>query len=79
MFPRHTTFAAIGLPCAILSRYAHESCYLRETQNGHMVTIHRANGATVEQHFRLEEGAVLLAPDMQGYFPDAGMVMRYAR
>ena len=43
-------------------------------QQGHTVTIHKKDGATVVQNFKLEEGAVLLEPDVREYFPDAESV-----
>ena len=41
---------------------------------GHTVTIHKKDGTTVVQNFKLEEGAVLLEPDVREYFPDAESV-----
>ena len=41
---------------------------------GHTVTIHKKDGTTVVQNFKLEEGAVVLAPDVREYFPDAESV-----
>lgn len=41
---------------------------------GHTVTIHKKDGSTVVQNFKLEEGAVVLAPDVREYFPDAESV-----
>ncbi len=41
---------------------------------GHTVTIHKKDGTTVVQNFKLEEGAVVLAPDVREYFPDAEAV-----
>ena len=41
---------------------------------GHSVTIHKKDGTTVVQNFKLEEGAVVLAPDVREYFPDAESV-----
>ena len=43
-------------------------------QSSHTVIIHQTDGTTVVQHFRLEEGAVVLAPDVRAYFPDAAAV-----
>ncbi len=36
--------------------------YYKAYRAGHMVKIHKANGKTVIQHFRLQDGAVLLEP-----------------
>lgn len=41
---------------------------------GHTVTIRKKDGTTVVQNFKLEEGAVVLAPDVREYFPDADSV-----
>ena len=43
-------------------------------RSGHTAIIHQTDGTTVVQHFRLEEGAVVLAPDVRAYFPDAAAV-----
>ena len=43
-------------------------------QRGHTVKIHNSDG-TVEVHeYTLEDGAVLLAPDVREYFPDSEAV-----
>jgi hypothetical protein len=41
---------------------------------GHTVTIRKKDGTTVVQNFKLDEGAVVLAPDVREYFPDAESV-----
>ena len=41
---------------------------------GHTVKIHREDGATIVQHFELEDGAVILEPDVREYFPDSAAV-----
>ena len=41
---------------------------------GHTVTIHQQDGTVLVQNFKLEEGAVVLAPDVREYFPDAQSV-----
>lgn len=43
-------------------------------REGHTVTTHKKDGSTVIQNFKLEEGAVVLAPDVREYFPDAESV-----
>jgi hypothetical protein len=43
-------------------------------QEGYTVTIHKKDGSTVVQQFKLEEGAVILEPDVREYFPDAESV-----
>jgi hypothetical protein len=48
-------------------------------QQGHSVTIHKKDGTTVVQNFRLQEGAVILEPDVREYFPDAESVNKALR
>jgi hypothetical protein len=52
--------------------------HAQQYQGGHTVKIHKSDGGTV-QHFKLEEGAVLLAPDVRQYFSDADSVNRALR
>ncbi len=56
-------------------RGKHYKAYRRE----HMVTINKTDGTTSVQHFKLEEGAVLLEPDVREYFPDSEAVNRSLR
>ncbi len=51
-------------------RGKHFAAYRR----GHTVTIHKSDGTTQVQHFKLEEGAVMLEPDVQACFPDSEAV-----
>jgi hypothetical protein len=48
--------------------------HYQDYQRGHTVKIHKTDGSTLVQHFKLEEGAVVLAPDVRKYFPDAETV-----
>lgn len=48
--------------------------HYREYQRGHTVRIQKTHGTTVVQHFQLEEGAVVLAPDVREYFSDSDTV-----
>jgi hypothetical protein len=43
-------------------------------QRGHSVKIQKIDGSTVIQHFKLEDGAVMLAPDVREYFSDSDSV-----
>jgi hypothetical protein len=43
-------------------------------RSGHSVTIHKTDGSTVVQHFTLEDGAIILEPDVRAYFPDSDAV-----
>lgn len=48
--------------------------YYKDYRAGHTVKIHKADGTTLVQHFKLEEGAVMLEPDIRKYFPDSEAV-----
>ncbi len=39
-------------------------------REGHTVRIHRADKTLIEHHFTLEDGAVMLEPDVREYFAD---------
>jgi hypothetical protein len=43
-------------------------------RQGHTVRIHQIDGSTNVQSFKPEEGAVVLDPDVQRYFPDSESV-----
>ena len=51
-------------------RGKHHKAYRR----GHQVTIHKSDGTTVVQNFKLEEGAVVLDQDVRKYFTNAEAV-----
>lgn len=51
-------------------RGKHAQSYRR----GHRVNVHQDDGTITAQHFTLEDGAVLLAPDVRAYFPDSDAV-----
>ena len=53
--------------------------YYKAYRAGHTVKIHKAAGTTIVQHFKLEEGAVLLEPDVRKYFPDSEAVNKALR
>jgi hypothetical protein len=46
---------------------------------GHKVVIHKGNGTTSVQYFRLEEGAVMLEPDVRKYFSSSESVNKALR
>jgi hypothetical protein len=48
-------------------------------QRGHEVHIERSNGSVTVQHFSLEDGAVLLEPDVRAVFKDSKAVNRALR
>jgi hypothetical protein len=48
--------------------------YYRAYRQGHTVRIHKADQGEVVQYFTLQDGAVLLEPDVKRYFPDSESV-----
>lgn len=56
-------------------RGKHYQAYRR----GHTVSIHQADAKTVLQQFILEDGAVMLDPDVREYFPNAEAVNQALR
>jgi hypothetical protein len=46
---------------------------------GHTVEIRQTDGTTSVQYFQLEDGAVMLEPDVRKYFPDSEAVNRALR
>ncbi len=53
--------------------------YYQAYREGHTVEVHKADGTTIVQHFKLDEGAVMLEPDVRAYFPDSESVNRALR
>ena len=53
--------------------------WARQYQRGHTVKVNKTDGTTVIQHFKLEDGAVVLAPDVREYFSDADSVNQALR
>jgi len=53
--------------------------YYKPLHEGYTVHVHRADGTTIVQHFQLEDGAVLLEPDVREYFPDSEAVNKALR
>ncbi len=46
---------------------------------GHTVRVRKADGTTVEQHFTMQDGAVMLDPDVKAHFPDSEAVNKALR
>ena len=44
--------------------------FVKAYRAGHTVKIHQDDGTTVVKHFTLEDGAVIIEPDVREYFPD---------
>ncbi len=53
--------------------------YYQAYRAGHTVKIERLDGTTTIQYFTLEDGAVMLDPDVRLYFPDAATVNQALR
>jgi len=53
--------------------------YYEAYRRGHQVRVHKADGSTVVQYFSLKDGAVMLEPDVQRYFPDSDSVNKALR
>jgi hypothetical protein len=48
--------------------------YYQAYRQGHQVKIHQDDGTVETQYFTLEEGAVMLEPDVSVYFPNSEAV-----
>jgi hypothetical protein len=48
--------------------------YYKAYRAGHTVRIHKEDGTIEIHHFTLEDGAVVLEPDVRTYFPDSEAV-----
>ena len=55
-------------------RGAERGKHYKPLHEGYTVQIHQLDGTTVIEHYRLEEGAVMLQPDVREYFPDSDAV-----
>jgi glutamine synthetase len=53
--------------------------YFKAYRAGHKVEIHKADGTSFTQHFKLEDGAVMLEPDVKKYFPNSESVNKTLR
>jgi hypothetical protein len=53
--------------------------YYKEYRAGHNVVIHKADGAISVQYFKLEDGAVMLEPDVRKYFSNSKSVNKALR
>ena len=48
--------------------------HYRQMSNGYKITVHHPDGTSTIQEITPEKGAVILAPDVQKYFPDSESV-----
>lgn len=53
--------------------------HYRAYRSGHTVRITNVDGSSDEQHFTLEDGAVMLDPDLRERFPDSDAVNKALR
>lgn len=53
--------------------------YYQAYRQGHTVKVMQEDGTVITQYFTLEDGAVLLAPDVRKYFPDSESVNQALR
>jgi len=53
--------------------------HYRAMQAGYTITVHKADGTTIVRDVMPKEGAVVLEPDIQAYFPDSESVNRTLR
>jgi hypothetical protein len=53
--------------------------HARRYEQGHEVRIERADGSVTVQHFTLEDGAVLLEPDVRAVFKNSSAVNQALR
>ena len=53
--------------------------YYRAYRRGHSVRIHKVNGSVSVKYFTLEDGAVMLEPDVRKHFPDSRSVNKALR
>ncbi|MBU0512777.1 MAG: BrnT family toxin [Chloroflexi bacterium] len=50
------------------------SKHYKAYHEGHTVTVHNEDGTTLIRQFRLEDGTIVLEPDVRKYFPDSESV-----
>jgi hypothetical protein len=53
--------------------------YYRAYQQGHTVRVHQDDGSVTVRYFTLEDGAVMLEPEIKTYFPDSESVNKALR
>jgi hypothetical protein len=53
--------------------------YYKAYREGHKVIVHKEDGTDSVQYFRLEDGAVMLEPDVRKYFPSSDAVNKALR
>jgi hypothetical protein len=53
--------------------------YHEAYQQGHTVKVYQDDGSVTVQYFTLQDGAVMLEPDVREYFPDSESVNKALR
>jgi hypothetical protein len=53
--------------------------HYKRLRHGHTVRIHKSDGTVEIQHFKPDDGYVMLEPDVRPYFPDSESVNRALR
>ena len=53
--------------------------HYKAMQAGYTITVHKADGTTIVKNVMPKEGAVVLEPDNQAYFPNSESVNRTLR
>ena len=53
--------------------------YFEAYREGHKVIVHQEDGAVAVQYFKLEDGAVMLEPDVRKYFHTSEVVNKVLR
>jgi len=53
--------------------------YYKAYREGHKVVVHREDGTDSVQYFKLEDGAIMLEPDVRKYFPNSDSVNKALR
>ncbi len=48
--------------------------FYKPMHKGYTVRVHKRNGTTVIQHYKIAEGTVMLQPDVRKYFSDSESV-----
>jgi len=53
--------------------------FYKPLHKGYSVTIRKADGSTVVEHYKLIDGTIMLQPDVRAYFPDSEAVNKALR
>jgi hypothetical protein len=53
--------------------------HYRAYRAGHVVRVRKSDGSVEERHFTLQDGAVMLDPDLKAQFPDSESVNKALR